>query len=52
MCIYEIYTDGSAIGQTPNYYGGWGVVILKNGEKHCITGSAFLEELGGRAYVL
>ena len=33
MCIYEIYTDGSAIGQTPNYYGGWGIVILKNGKK-------------------
>lgn len=33
MCIYEIYTDGSAIGQTPNYYGGWGMVVLKDGQK-------------------
>ena len=30
---YYIYTDGSAIGKTPLYYGGWAVVIFKNGVK-------------------
>ena len=30
---YEIYTDGSAIGNSPYYYGGWGMAVLVNGEK-------------------
>lgn len=28
---YYIYTDGSAIGKTPFYYGGWSVIIFKDG---------------------
>lgn len=26
---YKIYTDGSAIGHTPNYYGGWATIVVK-----------------------
>lgn len=27
---YYIYTDGSAIGKTPFYWGGWSVIIFKD----------------------
>lgn len=27
--IYNIYTDGSAIGKTPFYIGGWAVIVFK-----------------------
>lgn len=30
MEIYNIHTDGSAKGTTPNYYGGWAAIITKN----------------------
>lgn len=26
---YKIYTDGSAIGCTPDYYGGWAAIIVE-----------------------
>lgn len=31
--IYYIYTDGSALGCTPYYFGGWAAIIFKNGIK-------------------
>lgn len=30
MSKYEIYTDGSAIGLTRNYYGGWAAIVQKD----------------------
>lgn len=38
----QIYTDGSAIGRTPNYYGGWGIVVVENDKPVFIkSGSKF-----------
>lgn len=44
--IYYIYTDGSAIGKTPLYYGGWSVIIFKNG----VTEENILNVIGGNGF--
>lgn len=30
MSKYEIYTDGSAIGTSSNFYGGWAAIVMKD----------------------
>lgn len=43
---YCIYTDGSALGKTPFYYGGWSVVIFKGKA----TEENFIDILSGNGY--
>lgn len=43
---YKVYTDGSALGRTPNYIGGWAVVANYSNTEELNS----LDELSGSKY--
>lgn len=34
---YNLYTDGSALGHSPNYIGGWGLVVVNQGNEEMVS---------------